>query len=28
MEEEGTERENEYEWKTCPDCKGTGKVRS
>ena len=28
MEQEGTERENKYEWKTCPDCKGTGQIRA
>lgn len=27
FEQDGTECENHYEWKTCPDCKGTGKVR-
>lgn len=26
MEEEGREVTNHYEWKTCPDCHGTGKV--
>ncbi len=27
FETDGTEREGHSEWKTCPDCKGTGKVR-
>ena len=26
MEEEGREVTNHYEWKTCPDCHGTGEV--
>ena len=28
FEQDGTEQENHYEWKTCPDCKGTGQVRA
>lgn len=27
FEGDGTEQENKYVWKTCPDCKGTGTVR-
>lgn len=25
LEQDGTECEQQYEWKTCPDCNGTGK---
>lgn len=28
FEQDGTEREDHSEWKTCPDCKGTGQVRA
>lgn len=28
FEQDGTEREDHHEWKTCPDCKGTGQIRA